>query len=231
MILSHRHRFLFIKTMKTAGTSIEVFLSRYCGEEDVVTPIEPPVDGHRPRNHAGFFNHMPASQVRERVGELVWGDYFKFCVERDPWEKTLSYFHMAVKRGEWVGDLDGYLSGGDLPINHPLYTDAKGRVIVDEIVRYETLGVDLARVFQRIGIPFSGDLGVRAKGDYRMDRTPAARVFTPAQARIVERRFAWEIEHFGYALARATHASPPCEGRESAPNWCSSILEKTLEDR
>lgn len=39
MIVSHRHKFIFIKTRKTAGTSIEASLSRYCGPQDVVTPV------------------------------------------------------------------------------------------------------------------------------------------------------------------------------------------------
>lgn len=39
MIVSHKHRFIFIKTRKTAGTSIEISLSRYCGESDILTPI------------------------------------------------------------------------------------------------------------------------------------------------------------------------------------------------
>lgn len=41
MIISHKHRFIFIKTRKTAGTSIEISLSRYCGKDDVITPITP----------------------------------------------------------------------------------------------------------------------------------------------------------------------------------------------
>ncbi len=39
MIISHKHRFIFIKTRKTAGTSVEISLSRYCGSEDIITPI------------------------------------------------------------------------------------------------------------------------------------------------------------------------------------------------
>jgi len=39
MIISHEHKFIFIKTNKTAGTSIEIALSKYCGSNDIITPI------------------------------------------------------------------------------------------------------------------------------------------------------------------------------------------------
>lgn len=38
MLLSHKHRFIFLKTYKTGGTSIEILLSRFMGEHDVITP-------------------------------------------------------------------------------------------------------------------------------------------------------------------------------------------------
>ncbi len=41
MIISHRHRFIFIKTGKTAGTCVEIALAGLCGPEDVITPIVP----------------------------------------------------------------------------------------------------------------------------------------------------------------------------------------------
>jgi hypothetical protein len=41
VIVSHRHRFVFVKTRKTGGTSVEISLSRYCGPDDVITPIVP----------------------------------------------------------------------------------------------------------------------------------------------------------------------------------------------
>jgi hypothetical protein len=36
LIISHRHRFIFLKTRKTAGTSVEIALSRFCGPDDVI---------------------------------------------------------------------------------------------------------------------------------------------------------------------------------------------------
>jgi hypothetical protein len=42
MIISHEHKFIFLKTRKMAGTSIEIALSRFCGDEDIITPINVP---------------------------------------------------------------------------------------------------------------------------------------------------------------------------------------------
>lgn len=199
MIISHRHKFIFIKTAKTASTSIEVFLSSRCGPNDIVTPIVPPVERHEPRNDQGFFNHIPAMLIRERVSPEVWNSYFKFCVERNPWDKVLSHYHMHVARSTGALSLDQYLATGKFPINFPRYTDASGEnIIVDRVLRYENLDVDLADVFAELKLDFDGTLGVRAKSDYRTDRTPYQLVFNEAQRKIVEQAFAKEIELHGY---------------------------------
>jgi len=197
MIISHQHRFIFVKTLKTAGTSIEIFLSQRCGPHDIVTPIIPHVEPHRPRNHEGFFNHMPASEIREHVGREIWDGYFKFCVERNPWDKTLSYFHMMNHRQGGGLALDHFLEGNDFPISFPNYTDGN-RVIVDRVLRYEQLNEELADVFASLKIPFEGSLGVNAKSEYRSDRRPYREVYTPRQARIVGDIFAGECRLHGY---------------------------------
>jgi hypothetical protein len=195
VIISHRHQFIFIKTLKTAGTSIEVFLSQHCGPDDIVTPILPHVEPHRPRNHDGYFNHIPATAIRDRVGPDVWRTYFKFCVERNPWDKTLSYYHMTNVREGGGLTLDGYLTRADFPLNHPKYTEPEQseHVLVDRVLRYERLADDLGDVFRQVGIPFDGSLGVRAKSEYRTDRRPYLEVYTRKQAEQVRRVFATEI--------------------------------------
>jgi hypothetical protein len=227
MILSHKYKFIFIKTAKTAGTSIEVFLSRLCGPKDIVTSIAPPVEGHQPRNYEGlinpipeilqrpgklfsvlrhtitsrekFYNHMPASEVRNRVPADVWNSYFKFCVERNPWDKVLSHYHMHVAREGGSLTLDEYLARGRFPVNYFRYTDRAGtRIIVDRVVRYENLLVELGEVFSQLRIPFDGSLGVAAKSEYRTDRRPYQEVFNEEQQKIVQQAFAKEIELHGY---------------------------------
>lgn len=202
MIVSHRFGFIFVKTRKTAGTSIEVFLSRHCGPDDIVTPIIPHLEPHQPRNHDGFFNHTPAHVIRNRISTPTWNRSFKFCVERNPWDKTLSYYHMMNVRQGGNLSFDDYLASGDFCIDHPAYTEP-GRpeqMIVDRIIRYEELESGLTDVFTKLSIPFSGSLGINAKSEYRLDRRPYRDVYTPAQAHLVEKAFSREIAMFGYSF-------------------------------
>ena len=200
MIISHKYRFIFVKTLKTAGTSIEVFLSQHCGSDDVVTPIIPHVEPHLPRNHDGYYNHMPAWEIRTRVGREIWRSYFKFSVERNPWDKTLSYYHMMNARQGGKLTLGDFLAGSDLPVNAPKYTDPAepDRIIVDRVLRYERLSEELARVFGELGIPFGGSLGVNAKSEYRTDRRSYREVYTKAQSERVAEVFALETRLHGY---------------------------------
>jgi hypothetical protein len=231
MILSHKYKFIFIKTAKTAGTSIEGFLSKHCGPKDIVTPIAPTVEGHHPRNYEGFinpvpeilerprklfsvlrhaitsrdkfYNHMPAREVRNRVPADVWNSYFKFCVERNPWDKVLSHYHMHAAREGGSLSLDEYLARGRFPINYFRYTDRSGtKIIVDRILCYENLVAELSEVFSQLKIPFGGTLGVTAKSEFRSDRRPYQEVFNDEQRRIVEKAFAKEIKLHGYRFER-----------------------------
>ena len=201
MIISHKYKFIFIKTVKTASTSIEVFLSPLCAPDDIVTPIKPPVEGHAPRNYDGFQNHMAARLIQECVSPEVWKSYFKFCVERNPWDKVLSHYYMQAARLDGKLSLDQYLANGRFPINYPRYTDHSGaKIIVDRIVYYEKLHVDLADVFARLAVPFSGKLEVQAKSGFRIDRSPYQSVFNEAQRKVVEQAFAKEITLHGYCF-------------------------------
>ncbi|MEL6321244.1 MAG: hypothetical protein AAFQ57_11420, partial [Cyanobacteria bacterium J06626_14] len=173
MIISHQYRFIFIKTKKTAGTSLEVFLSQQCDENDVFTPIFPHVEPHIARNYSSlwnpipewiqsrgqgakaliksvmnrkrFYNHMPAQLVRNRISKKIWDSYYKFAVERNPWDKVMSHYHMINGREDHALSLDDYLQRGSLNycLNYPLYTDQQGKPMIDRLVKYESLNDEL----------------------------------------------------------------------------------------
>lgn len=199
MIISHKYKFIFIKTFKTAGTSLEANLSHYCGEDDVVTEIYPPVVGHRPRNAEPFFNHISAVAVRHIIGEQVWCSYFKFCVERNPWDKVISFYWMERFRNGGELDFDSFLTQDNIGVNWHLYTDEREeQPIVDRVLRYENLVGDLAQLCKELELPWTGSLEYRAKSEYRQDRRHYREILTPRQGEYIARRFVKEIDWHGY---------------------------------
>jgi hypothetical protein len=203
-------------------------LSNQCGPKDIVTPILPAVEGHVPRNSRGLFNplkelaesrsdfvaarrvvrrfmgmqryynHMAARTIRNRLPEKIWNSYFKFCVERNPWDKTLSQFHMLNAESNGTMLFDDYIESRRFPVDLDKYTDRRGELMVDAVIKYEELGEGLDKVFSSLGLEFDGDLGVRAKGTYRPDRRPYAEVFDERQKEIVAECFAREIAMHSY---------------------------------
>jgi len=231
MIVCHKYRFVFLKTRKTAGTSVEIALASLCGPGDILTPIEPKDEtlrmertGAGARNWQGrfdplpelfgrfrevapkplrdwwqrrrFFNHMSAFQIRARLAPEIWSSYFKFCFERNPWDKAVSAYYFA-RRGKETGadDFARFTRSRDLPVDYPRYTIG-GAIAVDFIGRYESLDADLAQVCAQLGAPAPGVLP-RAKGDLR-PKAPYRELYTPETKDRVARAFKREIVQFRY---------------------------------
>jgi hypothetical protein len=212
MILSHRHKFIFIKTKKTAGTSIEIALSGICGDDDIITRISPEDEVKRrglgfrgPQNDVVrgarlFHNHIPAANIRALVDTEIWNTYFKFCFERNPWDKVVSlYFwkHQAEPRPT----LSEFIRSGKVGLvsGFPRYT-IDGKIAVDRVCMYEDLGPELARIREELNLPQIPVLP-RAKSRFRDDRRPYYEILSPADKAEIARIFAWEIAQFKYECA------------------------------
>jgi hypothetical protein len=222
VIVSFEHRFAFVKVQKTAGTSIEVVLSQVAGADAIVTPINPPEPGHEARHwqhlpgstptkkglrrrksepepkgrEAAFWNHMPASLVRERIGAEQWDSLYRFCFERNPWDKAISFYFWRTRRLDIRPSFEEWATTpGSLVSERSLYM-IDGELAVDFVGRYEALDTDLQSVLDRVGVRAPGGLP-RAKSQHRPNdaRTP---ISEPADS-VIRQEFAWEIEQFGYA--------------------------------
>lgn len=99
MLISHEHRFIFIKTRKTAGTSIEISLASLMGPMDVITPVaaedeaERVLAGDYARNFIAVDAIRPGFRIADR--EVA----FKFAVENGRQYRTRVHFynHMPAR--------------------------------------------------------------------------------------------------------------------------------------
>ena len=62
MIISHKLKVIYIKLAKVAGTSFEVALSKYCGPDDILTPIKE--NGQEYRESLGFFKEQNYTKTK-----------------------------------------------------------------------------------------------------------------------------------------------------------------------
>lgn len=95
MIISHKHKFVFVKTKKSAGTSIQQALDQIAGPDDVILwnfnqqnakPFNDPCHGSVAKN-----GHQSLSEIFRLCPECK--DYFVIIPERNCWDKVVSYFH------------------------------------------------------------------------------------------------------------------------------------------
>ena len=180
MIVSFEHKFIFVKTAKTAGTSIEIALSKYCGDLDILTPLVPKDEEQRLRHaqrgcqnylvpyskytvgqfwlamrlgrRAALKNHDSLSMVKRLFG-VNPQDFFVFAVERDPLTKLRSLSDYWGEGDEFRRDPESWLNKRKnfrKPQGWELYTEGD-RIVADRIFDFENLDELLEDLNARFG--------------------------------------------------------------------------------
>ena len=146
--------------------------------------------------HRKLVNHSTASEIRENLDETVWQSYFKFCFERNPFDKAISRYYWSTE--EPRPDMSEYLD--NCPVeslsNWNIYT-INDHVAADFVGRFENLADDLAEIKQRLGLPEISGLP-KAKSGYRTNREHYSRVLGPEARKRIELVCAREIQTFDY---------------------------------
>jgi hypothetical protein len=228
MIISHKYKFIFLKTRKTAGTSIEIALSKFCGPDDIITPIEEQDEcirkdlGYRgPQNyHAPFsqyslgdwknyikgkgrrkyYNHISAGEVRRRVGQEIRTSYYKFCFERNPWDKAISLYYYLSRFYNQDYSFSDFIRIGKLAYlsNYYIYT-INDTLAVDHIGFYENLSQEIETIASRICLPEKIVLP-KAKANLRGNREPYQMMISQQDQEYIREKCQKEIELFGYTF-------------------------------
>ena len=167
MIISHKHKFIFFKTRKTAGSSLQVALAEHCGQEDIITgQYRLGIDDNSHSaglNMDKFFTthpHPELAEVRAFLGEEIWNSYFKFAFVRNPFDIAVSRYHWDMKGKLGIQDtsVEGFRNwvkqGGlfDKDRAHLYITNGKS-VELDFIGYYENLEEDVQYICDKINIP------------------------------------------------------------------------------
>jgi len=228
MIVSHKYKFIFLKTNKTAGTSIEIALSGVCGADDIISPISREDEktraelGYRgPQHHLApareygivdvarllvkgrrknrFYNHMSAGEVKALIGAETWGNYYKFCFERNPWDRVISLYYWRCK-SEPRPTISEFIDTGVLKRlknkGLGLYS-IDGEVAVDRICRFENIAEELDLIRSRLGITEKLDLP-HAKSRFRKDKRSYREILDAEQQAKIAALFSEEIRLMGY---------------------------------
>jgi hypothetical protein len=225
MLVSHTHKFIYLKTKKTGGTSVEAYLEQFC-----LPPNVDNVGGHNReetiseygivggRNYGRsikndtYYNHMPAQELKDLLGSDTWNNYRKFCVIRNPWDRMVSKFWWTLQSQLlkyedkpfseireyfewWIENKPRWLAD-DIEV----FT-IEGKVIVDDVIRYEELDKELARICNQMGESYLKEDLPKYKAGVRKRSDPYQDYYSnPKTKAIVEQAHSVWISHFGYTF-------------------------------
>jgi len=125
MIISREHNFIFLKTEKTASSTLEKYLRSTIRDRELLVPATPKNKQLIIRSHGtlaessfcgglggasrilpnflGLHGHARAEDIRKFLGADLFDSYKIITSERNPWDRQLSLFwHRSSKRGRAV---------------------------------------------------------------------------------------------------------------------------------
>ena len=249
-IISHRHKFIFIKTRKTAGSSIEIFLAGSVGPEDIMCPtgdgkkigivdqnnrknireltfrdfsqfsrrfIKNMVKSGKPDFKRSFnklhrvikSSHASASELKDICGEEIWNSYYKFCFERNPFDRLISLYHWRSRNLKVKPHFKEFVSSiiekhnkqqkknknSSFWSNRPFY-EIDEQIVVDKVCKFENLEQEMRDFYALKGMPWDGELP-HMKGGFRPEKH-YREYYDSELRRLCESAFSFEMENFGY---------------------------------
>jgi hypothetical protein len=216
MIVSHKYRFIFLRTEKTASSSLTMALQNVLQDDDLQSSMRRPAWAkYSPIHHGalkrnfpqwfGLHTHATAKQARDVLGRKIFDSYYKFAVERNPWDRQVSlYAHRKWKNGKPAEHFDRdmqsfiYRNTEYTKLNNwSIYAIGKD-IVADKVLRYESLSQDIDELVKTLGIPGPGEMPRLRK--YTADRAHYSSYYSDATRDLVARWYPKEIEALGYAF-------------------------------
>ena len=164
MIVSARHKFIFVAIPKTGTHAVRRALREHMGPEDLeqvglFVKRQFPIPELAQLQHG----HLSLQQVQPYFKPDDWASFFKFAFVRNPFDRFISYCaFMTREQGQFERDPQRVMRNiiGRAPWNHVLFqpqftfvTDELGELATDYIGRVEEMQKSYDEICARIGIP------------------------------------------------------------------------------
>lgn len=142
--------------------------------------------------------NLSATLAKQYLGEHVWNSYFKFCFERNPFDKAVSLYYWSTRHIHERPEINAYIQS--MPAsklsNWDRYT-IDGKIAVNLVARFENLDQELERIANRLGLP---RLSLpKAKGKSRNNDQHYSQLLDRQSRAWIETACAREIEIFDYS--------------------------------
>ncbi|MEZ5778332.1 MAG: sulfotransferase family 2 domain-containing protein [Paracoccaceae bacterium] len=219
MLLSTSHEFIFIHIPKTAGSSITNLLEPYCvrPKRTLWRSLSRRLPFREAVGQAHFRVHERAEKIRSKLPDGIYGRFTTFAVVRNPYDHAVSHYeYMKQYRSAKIAARFEHVSFEDylrlrarprgllerqfvnLPDQSFFVTDSAGKLIVDRILRFESLADDLRRLqddlrLDPVSIPHEN------KTRARSEQAPTASYFTDETRALLLKVYERDFELFGYS--------------------------------
>lgn len=200
-MISFQKRFLFVHIPKTAGNSIQSVLRDY--SEDQLIALRKEQDGierfglRNPKYE--IKKHSTLREYRSALGDEQFRNLYKFTCVRNPWDRMVSYYFTPTqcpeswKPKKFRGIISKAVSIADYLRLDALEEDPFANV--DYIMRFENLADDFRAVCRSLDIS-----PTRLPQYNRSNREHYSKYYDEELREFVRKRFAAEIERFGYSF-------------------------------
>lgn len=176
-------------------------------------PIQLSVD------EAHFRIHDPASFIRYKLGRSVYEKFHSFAVVRNPFDHAVSHFeYLKQYRSEKIArqfesiDFLSYLKMRErrrfpwqrifihLPDQSYFLVDKKKKLIVDRIIKFETLNKDVSDLMEFLNLEPEPLEKLNFTKSKKGKKTQLLDYFGSEETNLVRKIYQRDFAHFGYSL-------------------------------
>lgn len=148
MVVSDKHKFIFLAVPRTGSKSTEAFLVDY----GLLT------------NTGMAIHHGNVRTIKSHVGDEKWSSYKKAAFVRNPWDWYPSVFIRMRTHRQRYGGTPLNVFADFLKLNKTdnhlkdFIADPKGKIAVDFIGRFESFEDEVRRLAEFLGLPIPKEI-------------------------------------------------------------------------